>query len=128
MEEILVVDDDRIILELMARILEQEGIAAQCVSSGAEALEKMKERSFSLMITDYNMPGLDGLELSRRGLEMAPHMPIIMNTSGISPLIAQMAKEIGISKVIEKPYLPNEMMETIRDVVGSCGEWAASAG
>ena len=64
MEDILVVDDDRQILELVKRILEREGIVAHCVASGEEALEKMRERTFSLMITDLNMPGLDGLELS----------------------------------------------------------------
>jgi len=121
MEDVLVVDDDRVILELLKRMLESEGIVTHCVSSGAEALEKITERTFSLMITDYNMPGLDGLELARKGLEMAPQMPIIMNTGDLSPNIARLAKEIGIAKVMAKPYLPGEMMESIRAVVGKRG-------
>ena len=128
MEDILVVDDDRLILELVKRILEREGIVAHCVESGEEALEKMKERTFSLMITDLNMPGLDGLELSRIGLGIAPQMPIIMDTGSNSPKITRLAKEIGISKVLTKPFLPNVLLETIRDVMGKRGEWAASTG
>jgi len=118
MEDVLVVDDDRTMLDLIKRILESEGIVAHCVSSGAKALEKITERTFSLMITDYNMPGLDGLELARKGLEMAPQMPIIMNTGDLSPSIVRLAEEIGIAKVMAKPYLPGDMMESIRAVVG----------
>jgi DNA-binding NtrC family response regulator len=128
MEDILVVDDDRIILELVKRILEREGIVAHCVESGEEAIEKMKERTFSLMITDLNMPGLDGLELSRIGLGIAPQMPIIMDTGSTSPKITRLAKEIGISKVLAKPFLPNVLLDTIRDVMGKRMEWASSTG
>ena len=62
MENILVVDDNRIVLELVRRILERAGFVVFCVASEEEALEQIKERTFSLMITDYDMPGLNGLE------------------------------------------------------------------
>ena len=128
MEEILVVDDDRILLELFKRVLEREGFVAHCVESGEEAIEQIKERTFSLMITDFNMPGLNGLELARKGMEIAPLMPIIMNTGRISPRIIRLANEIGISKVLAKPFLPTELMKTIRDVIGTRREWASSTG
>jgi len=117
MEDILVVDDDSIMLKLIERILEREGIVAHCVESGEEALKKITERTFSLMITDFNMPGLDGLELSRKGLEIAPQMPIIMNTGGISPKIVRQAMEIGIAKVLAKPFRPKELLKAIRGVM-----------
>jgi len=85
MEDILVVDDDRILLGALKRILEREGFVAHCVASGEEAIEQIKKKTFSLMITDFNMPGLNGLELARKGLELAPQMPIIMETGMISP-------------------------------------------
>jgi len=128
MEDILVVDDNRIMLELVKRILEREGFVAHCVESGEEALELIKQRAFCLMITDFNMPGLDGLELARKGLEIAPQMPIIMDTGGISPKIIRLAKEIGIAMVMSKPFLPTELMKTIRDVMGTGGEWSSSTG
>ena len=128
MEDILVVDDDKDILALVKRILEHEGNVVHCVESGEEALEQMTERSFSLMITDLNMPGLNGLELSRKGLEIAPQMPIIMNTGGISPKIIRQANEIGIAKILAKPFLPNELLQTIRDVMGKRSEWVSLTG
>jgi CheY-like chemotaxis protein len=128
MEEILVVDDDRLILEAIKRILECEGIVAHCVESGEEALEQIKAKTFSLMITDLNMSGLDGLELARKGLEIAPQMPIIMDTGSISPKIIRLAKEIGITKVLGKPFIVKELLETIRDVMGKRTEWASATG
>ena len=118
MKEILVVDDDKELLALFKRILNRNGIEAHCVESGEAALEQIKERTFSLMITDFNMPGLDGLELSRKGMAIAPLMPIIMNTGGISAKIIREAKEIGIAKVLAKPFLAEELLETIRNVMG----------
>lgn len=126
MEDILVVDDDRLILEVVKCILGREGIDTICVASGKEALEKLNERTFSLMITDFNMPEMDGLELSRIGMEIAPQMPIIMDTGSISPKIARLAKEIGISKVLSKPFLPSVLLQTIRDVIGKRWELAVS--
>ena len=128
MEDILVVDDDSLMLDVIKRILEREGIVAHCVESGEEALEKIKERPFSLMITDFNMPGLDGIELSRKGLEIAPQMPIILDTGRISPKIIRQAMEIGISKVLVKPFLPSELIKTIRDVMANRREWATATG
>jgi two-component system, cell cycle response regulator CpdR len=129
LEDILVVDDDRIVLELLRRILEREGIEVHCVASGEEALEKIMKETFSLMITDLIMPGLDGFELARKGLEIAPQMPIIiMDTGGISAKTIRMAKGIGISKVLAKPFLPKELLEAIREVMGKQGEWATSTG
>jgi len=127
MKNILVVDDDRVMLEVLKRVLEREGFVAHCATSGEEALEQIRERSFSLMITDFNMPGLNGLELARKGLELAPLMPIIMDTGGISPKITRLAQEIGIAKVLSKPFLLPELMKTIRDVMGIRTEWASSA-
>jgi DNA-binding NtrC family response regulator len=117
MKDVLVVDDDNTMLEVLKRILAYDGIVAHCVSSGAEALEKMRERSFPLMITDFNMPGLNGLELARQGLELAPQMRIIMDTSGISANNVRLAMEIGISKIVSKPFLPDEMLETVRGLM-----------
>jgi two-component system cell cycle response regulator CpdR len=128
MEDILVVDDDRDALELVKNVLEHEGFVVHCVESGEKALEKMTERTFSLMITDLNMPGLNGLELSRKGLEIAPQMPIIMNTGGISPKIIRQANEIGISKVFAKPFLLKDLLKTMRDEIGKRSEWAPANG
>jgi two-component system response regulator ChvI len=117
LEIILVVDDDRIVLEVLQRVLEREGIEAHCVLSGEEAVEQVMKKDFSLMITDLCMPGMDGFELTRKVLEIAPQMPVIMDTGSISPKIIRQAKEIGISEVLAKPFHLKEMLNTIREVL-----------
>ncbi|HEY6874176.1 MAG TPA: response regulator [Geobacteraceae bacterium] len=118
MADILIVDDDRQNLELLKLLLECEGIEAHCASSGEEALPKITERTFSLMITDLNMHGMNGFELSRKAQEIAPRMPIIMSTGDFSPEITRLAMEIGIAKILAKPFHPHRMLATIRGVLG----------
>ena len=114
----LVVDDDQYMLSIVKQILECEGIKAYCVASGEEALWKIKEEPFLLMITDLNMPGMNGLELAQKARQIAPHMPIIMSTGNISPGISCLAKEIGIMEVLAKPFHPDKFLEIVKDVMG----------
>lgn len=128
MEDILVVDDEPYYLLLVRNILEQVRMTVHCAASGEEALPRIKNGNFLLMITDLNMPGLNGLELARKALEIAPQMPIIMSTGAISPEIIRLALEIGISKVLAKPFHPNEMLKTIRSVIGKTENMGISSG
>lgn len=113
MQEILLVDDDLGILHTSRDLLELEGMAVRCAESGKQALLELKEKSFHLMITDLNMPGMNGLELARKAAAIAPGMPIIMMTGDIPPEISRLA-EASIAAVITKPCYPIEMLETIR--------------
>jgi DNA-binding response OmpR family regulator len=118
MESILLVVDDRDILKLLKHLLEGEGMNVHCAACGEEALMKIKQKSFLLMITDLNMPGPDGFELTRKVREMAPHMPIIMNSDDISPETPRLALEAGITRVLGKPFHPKEMLALVREVLG----------
>jgi DNA-binding response OmpR family regulator len=121
MERILVVDDDNVCRELVKQILEQEGMMVHCVASGEEALGEMSERTFLLMITDLNMPGLDGFELARKARGMASRMPIVMSTGDLSPEIPQLALEAGIEKLLVKPFSSAEMVAVVMEAVRTRG-------
>lgn len=118
MQEILVVDDDRDLLAIVKLLLGQKGMTVQCASSGEEGLSLLKNRTFLLMITDFNMPELDGLNLARKSLEIAPHMPIIMTTGNISSGIPRLAAEAGIATILAKPFSSSKLLATIRGVLG----------
>jgi DNA-binding response OmpR family regulator len=116
-KEILLVDDDQYFLRLVRNLLVQEGMAVQCASSGEEGLLQLKNRPFILMITDFNMPELDGLQLARKSREIAPHMPIIMSSGNISPELPRLATKAGIVAVIAKPFRSDELLEAVRGVI-----------
>lgn len=112
---ILIVDDDEQCLGLIRSFLHCHGINTGCASSGAEALAMMKERAFAVMITDFNMPGMDGLELARKALALAPDMPIILVTGDTSPEIPYLAMEAGIIRTFRKPFIVEEILAFIEN-------------
>jgi len=117
MKEILVVDDDCDCLVLVRLILEQAGMTVHCAASGEEVLPQIANESFSLMITDLNMPRLNGLELARKALAIAPCMPVVLVSGDITAEIPSMAAEAGIVKILAKPFHPEELLETVRSLV-----------
>lgn len=117
-EKILLVDDDRDNLNMVRRLLENEQMTVQCATSGDEALWQLEKNNFDLMITDLNMPGMDGLALSRKAAAIAPDMPIVMFTGDICPEVLAKAAEAGIVTVLGKPFYPKEILATIREVSG----------
>ena len=118
--DILIVDDDRDVLRLASYFFAGEGIKVHCAAAGEEALGKIRERTFSMMITDLNMPGMDGLQLARKAREIAPDMPIVMNTGDKSPEICRLAKDAGIVEVFAKPFKLEEVLAMVMGVKRKC--------
>jgi DNA-binding NtrC family response regulator len=100
---ILVVDDDSNILEMADCFFKEAGFDVHCVESGSQALEKIREKSYSVMLTDFNMPGMNGLELAGKVKEIAPHIQVIMVTGNPSPELSDLAAKAGIVTVLAKP-------------------------
>lgn len=118
MRKVLLVDDDDSCLALLGSLIfESAGIAPCCAMSGEEALKAMQEKEFDLIITDFNMPGMDGIELAERVQEIAPNTPIILNSGALSPEIVQRAKACGVAGVIEKPFNLNIMLTLIDSIL-----------
>lgn len=115
MKCILVVDDDPDYLRLFRNFLVQEGFSVQCATSGEEALSILIDSSIHLIITDLNMPKMNGIELAKKALILLPFMPIILHSGSISPELPLLAEVVGISRVLAKPVNPCAMLEAIRN-------------
>ena len=115
MKCILVVDDDTDYLRLFRNFLLQEGFSVQCATSGEEALLILKDSTIHLMITDLNMPKMNGIELAKKALMLMPFMPIILHSGDISPELPLLAEVVGISRALSKPVDPGAMLEAIRN-------------
>ena len=115
MKYILLVDDDKDYLRLFGNFLQQEGFSVKCAANGDEALSILKEFTVHLMITDLNMPKMNGIELAKKALILLPFMPIILHSGSISPELPLLAEVVGISRVLAKPVNPCAMLEAIRN-------------
>ena len=99
---ILLVDDDKNILRMLQVFFEAAGISVFCVYRGKDAVKAFKESPFDMVITDLNMPEMDGLETAKNIRLLNHEVPIIMMT-GSSDLPKNMM-DYGISQIFVKPF------------------------
>mgnify|MGYP001145245916 CR=1 FL=1 len=114
---ILVVDDEKIIRESISFILKKEGYHVSEAENGKIAYEKLLKEPFDLVITDLTMPGMTGLDLSRRLLQIRPDLPIILCTGYSEKVDAPAAEALGIQGFLMKPVLLKELAELVRKVL-----------
>jgi DNA-binding NtrC family response regulator len=117
MKKILVVDDEEMVRIVLKQMLEQGGYACDVAANGIEALEKLKADNFNLLITDINMPEMDGVELLAKTKELFPTMPVIFITAYGKDKIIMQAMRTGLSDYIEKPFRMDDVFATIKQHV-----------
>jgi DNA-binding NtrC family response regulator len=106
---ILVVDDEEIVIRSCLRILAGDEFQVESVQDGREALRKIEENPYDVVILDIMMPNMDGLEVLRRVKEMHPNVDVIMIT-GLSQIdTAVQAMKLGAFDYISKPFEPDEL-------------------
>ncbi|MHC4163270.1 MAG: sigma-54-dependent transcriptional regulator [Planctomycetota bacterium] len=100
---VLVVDDDRNTRETLKRGLSRAGYDVLTAEDGSKAVPVLQEREVDLLITDYKMPGIDGLRLAATATVVRPHVAVIMISAFANVDTAVSAIKQGIFDVIEKP-------------------------
>ena len=113
---ILVVDDSITVRRVTQRLLKREGYRVTLAADGLQALEKLQEEKPTLVLSDIEMPRMDGFDLARniRGDEQLKDLPIIMITSRIAGKHREHAKELGVDHYLGKPYSEEELLGIIR--------------
>lgn len=115
-ERILVVDDEKDILELIEYNLSKEGFTVDCVESGEAALEFLKKIRPSLIVLDIMMPGIDGLGVCKalKRDDKYSNIPIIMLTAKGEDIDIVTGLELGADDYITKPFSPKVLIARIR--------------
>lgn len=113
-KRVLVAEDDNAARDILSAILIQAGYNVYAVRDGQEALVEMKRRYFDVVITDYHMPRLNGMELLSLSRIFWPNTPVVM-ISGDQPDSPAMVTQQGAYAWIRKPYDTWFLLETIRD-------------
>jgi CheY-like chemotaxis protein len=114
---IVVADDEYLLAALLAGILEDEGHEVVIASHGQDALERIRARRPALLITDFMMPVMTGLELAqaiRADLEIAD-LPIIL-VSGAQGVIARQYSDL-FAEIVDKPYRNDLLLEAVKRIL-----------
>jgi DNA-binding NtrC family response regulator len=115
--KILVVDDDAIVIKSCRRILEAEGFEVTTAPSADEALEKIKNYEFDLLLMDVKMPKHDGIFLMREIKKNWPDIPIIVMSGYPTPETIADVLKLGATQFIPKPFRPDELTKVVRQVL-----------
>jgi DNA-binding NtrC family response regulator len=112
-KRILVVDDDRAVLQSCENILADEGHVVETAGSGAAGLELLKHRSFDLALVDLKMPGMNGLELLEAARRLHPELVVIIFTGYATIETAVEAIKLGAFNYVTKPFKASELVATV---------------
>jgi DNA-binding NtrC family response regulator len=115
--KILIVDDEHIMRESLLGWLERDGYAVDAVASGEEALDKLKNTQFDILLLDIQMEGINGLEVLRRVKEDDPDVAVVMITAYGSISTAIEAMKNGAYDYLLKPFDPNELGVLIEKIL-----------
>jgi DNA-binding NtrC family response regulator len=111
---ILIVDDEPNVLNAFQRVLRREPYTLMTARGGKEGLTLLEAREVSLVISDYNMPGMNGLDFLKTVKQLYPHILAIMLTGQAEIRIAvQAINEAGVYKFIQKPWDDDDLKVTI---------------
>ena len=113
---IMVVDDSITVRRVTQRLLQREGYRVVLAADGLQALERLQEERPAVVLSDIEMPRMDGFDLARniRGDVRLKDLPIVMITSRIAEKHREHAKELGVDHYLGKPYAEEELMSLVR--------------
>ena len=122
--KVLVVDDDSAVREVTASMLKDLGYQVTEAGSGRSGVEKIKDGDFDILLVDYAMPGMNGVETAAAAQKAKPGLPVLFIT-GYADLAA--LKEVGEERIVSKPYRDNELARKLEAVLRNAGVGRPSA-
>ncbi len=113
---VMVVDDSITVRRVTQRLLQREGYRVVLAADGLQALERLQEERPSIVLSDIEMPRMDGFDLARniRADARLKDLPIVMITSRIAEKHREYAKELGVDHYLGKPYPEEELMSLVK--------------
>jgi two-component system response regulator PilR (NtrC family) len=116
-EKILVVDDETSMTQYLSIALRKAGYEVTAVNSGQDALEKAKTETFAVAITDFKMPGMDGIEVLAGLKKIDPSLPVILMTAYASQRSAIDALNLGAYQYLEKKANSDEIDLVVKNAI-----------
>ncbi|MBL9139462.1 MAG: response regulator [Verrucomicrobiales bacterium] len=114
---ILLVDDDDALRRVLERVLRSLGFHVECAANGGSGWKAIREGNFDLLITDYNMPEINGIQLLRQLRASGSTLPVILVTAEIDNATLQEADSLGKCVTLPKPFEAAALVATIWSVL-----------
>lgn len=112
-KKIMIIDDEPAVGEMMTTLLESEGYEAMVAYDGQEGLEQMGKHPADLLLLDYMLPGMDGIEVLCEVRHRWPELPVIIITAFGSPELRARAGKFNVIDVVSKPFDTQKLLEQI---------------
>lgn len=107
---ILIVDDEKYIRELLAELLLGEGFEVDTAAQGEQALNKLAQKDFEVMISDVRMPVMDGLRLLKTVKQRHPEVAVVMMTGFTQEYTIRELISLGADEYLSKPFRQEEVL------------------
>ena len=111
--KILVVDDEPGIVQMCTRVLQSKGHTVHGYTRVGEALDFLRDEAADLLVVDYKMPELTGLDFIKQAWELRPGMRVVMITAHGTREVMTKANQSGVQTVVLKPFTPSELAEGV---------------
>ncbi|MGH8005215.1 MAG: response regulator [Limisphaerales bacterium] len=112
--KVLVVDDEEMLRNLLARILEREGYSVSTASGGKQALAYLEKSDFQIMVSDVKMPQMSGFELLKQAKEKYPRLAVVMMTAFGDDYTVQQALGLGADGYVAKPFKSHNLTSEVQ--------------
>jgi CheY-like chemotaxis protein len=117
-KKILLVEDNPITQKLLALILEKMGLEMSIVTNGLDAIEFTRKHSVGMILMDYQLPGMDGVSVTKQLRQLGVEIPIIALTAYFQDDIREQCLLSGMNDVLNKPFRQSEIAMMLRKWLG----------
>jgi len=115
-KSILVVDDTRSMRKMVTAVMQTAGYSVAEAGDGVEALALARQRVYDLVVTDQNMPRMDGVSLIRELRSLSEYDPValLVLSTEVNPELKQQGRDAGATGWMAKPFDPQQMLDIVR--------------
>lgn len=114
---VLVVDDDSEILGVIERMFSHFKVKVDCVRSATEALDRLRTRDYRTMVTDLDVPDMDGLELTRKARVLFPDLNIVLFTGNTTEEVMHLALDPKVSDISGAHFKPCDLGDMLKGIL-----------
>ena len=113
---VLVVDDEKIVLDLLSAIFSRLGFQVIEANDGYEAMSILEQNALNLVVTDHQMPGMDGLSLAAEIKTRYSGVPVVLTSGNLEEEMMNLEGYYHVDAFLQKPIKMDDILFTIRDI------------